>query len=78
MLLPDNIKPEYSIYYLGSFVITAIRRKNRQPLLDLYQDVKGMHDMSFPSFLLCLDWLYLVGFAEINDDGEVCLCSLKD
>lgn len=26
--------------------------------------------MSFPTFILCLDWLYLIDVAELNDTGN--------
>jgi hypothetical protein len=74
MLLPDNIHPENTIYYNGAFVLQSLHKKNTQTLLDLYQDVKLKRDMSFSVLILCLDWLYLIDLAEINDKGEVRLC----
>lgn len=74
MLLPDNIHPENSIYYNGAFVLQSLQQKNMQTLLDLYQDVKLKRDISFSVLILCLDWLYLIDLAEINDKGEVKLC----
>lgn len=74
MLLPDNIHPENSIYYNGAFVLQSLQQKNVQTLLDLYQDVKLKRDISFSVLILCLDWLYLIDLAEINDKGEVKLC----
>jgi len=75
MLLPDNIHPENSIYYNGAFVLQALQKQSRQNIFDLYQNVKQLRNMSFPVFVLCLDWLYLLGVAVINKDGESELCS---
>lgn len=75
MLLPDNIRPENSIYYNGSFVLESLQNKPKQNLLDLYQSVKTKKNMSFSVFTLCLDWLYLINIAVINKSGEVELCS---
>jgi len=75
MLIPDNIHPENTIYYNGAFVIQALQKKDGQNLLDLYQNVKQERNMSFPIFILCLDWLYLLNVAIINTNGIVELCS---
>lgn len=63
MLLPDNIHPENSIYYNGSIVLQVLQKQAKQNLLDLYQNAKKQRNMSFPVFLLCLDWLYLINVA---------------
>lgn len=75
MLLPNNIHPENSIYYNGAFVLQEIQKGTNQNLLDLYQNVKKMHNMSFGVFVLSLDWLYLIDVAELNAKGEIKLCS---
>ena len=75
MLLPDNIHPELSIYYNGSIVLQELKIKDNQPVFDLYQKVKERNDMSFPIFMLCMDWLYLIDMAKINENGLAELCS---
>ncbi|MBQ0004137.1 MAG: hypothetical protein KBT21_11445 [Treponema sp.] len=74
MLLPDNIKPEYSIYYVGSVIIEKLKNKSYS-LLDLFQSLNELNDVSFSLYSLALDWLYLIDMAEINDSGEIVLCS---
>jgi len=77
MLLPDNIHPENSIYYNGAFLIQVLKNKNNLGILDileLYQEVKELKNMSFPIFILSLDWLYLANIAELRD-GRIVLCS---
>lgn len=75
MLLPDNIHPEQSIYFNGSFVLQELQKKSKQNLLDLYQNVKEQRNMTFPVFILCLDWLFLLNVALLDDSGEIELCS---
>ena len=75
MLLPDNINPELSIYYNGAIIIEALNKKNIQRIMELYQNIKETCDMSFPTFILSLDWLYLINVAQINEREEVILCS---
>lgn len=71
MLLPDNIHPENCIYYHGAFVLQKLQEKGTLNLLDLYQNVKEAHNISFPMFILCLDWLYILNVAVLNKNGEV-------
>lgn len=74
MLLPDNIHPENSIYYNGSIVLQALQSQNKIEMLDLYARAKEIQDMSFPVFVLCLDWLYLINIAELKRNKvELCL-----
>lgn len=75
MLLPDNIHPELSIYYNGSLVLEELKINERQSFFDLYQRLKNNNDMSLPTFILTLDWLYLIDLAQIDNEGWVKLCS---
>lgn len=74
MLLPDNIAPINSIFYNGAWVLEKLLVKPKQDLFDLYQNVRKDHEMSFPIFILCLDWLYLLGTAKLDKGNEVELC----
>ena len=74
MLLPDNIHPELSIYYNGAFVLEELKKMDNQTIMDLYQNVKVKNEMSFPAFMLCLDWLYLIEAARMNEKGYIQLC----
>lgn len=74
MLLPDNIHPENSIYFNGAIVLQALQKKSTLDFLELYQNVKEIREMSFSTYVLCLDWLYLINVAELKQ-GKVNLCS---
>ncbi len=74
MLLPDNIHPENSIYYNGSVVLQVLQKNDKLEMLELYNRVKEVRYMSFPVFVLCLDWLYLINVAELKSE-KVELCS---
>ncbi len=75
MLLPDNIHPENTIYYNGAIVLQVLQKQPKQNILELFQALKQMRNMSFPIFILCLDWLYLINIAILNENGDVELCS---
>ncbi len=74
MLLPDNIHPELSIYYNGALLLGELKRMDNQPIISLYQNVKAKNGISFPTFILCLDWLYLIEAAQVNEKGDITLC----
>jgi hypothetical protein len=75
MLLPDNIHPELSIYYNGSVVLQELKTEPLQSVFSLYQNVKRINGMSFFTYMLSLDWLYLIEAARVNENGWVELCS---
>ena len=72
-LLPDKIKPEKSIFYNGALVLEELEREDNQYFLDLYGTLKKA-GMSLTTLILCLDWLYLIDAARVNENGCVCLC----
>ena len=74
MLLPDNIRPELSIYYIGSLILSVLKDNHSLPLINLFQKLKEKSTVSFQSFVLGLDWLYLINAAEVNEQGDVVLC----
>ena len=74
MLLPDNIHPNNSIYYNGAIVLQVLQKKHSIEMLELYNLVKQVNNMSFPIFILALDWLYLIDVAILNKE-KVELCS---
>lgn len=75
MLIPDNIHPQQSIYYNGAYVLKALQRQSVLKIFDLYQDVRQEKKMSFPVFVLCLDWLFLLDIVSMGKNGEIQLCS---
>lgn len=75
MLLPDNIRPEYSIYYIGSLILNELQLNGSKSLLDLFEVLNNNYEISFALYSLALDWLYLIEAAEIKSTGEVYLCS---
>lgn len=74
MLLPDNVHPENSIYYNGSIVLQILQKEDKIEMLELYHKVNQVKNISFPVFILCLDWLYLINAAELKKE-KVELCS---
>ena len=73
MLIPDNIRPENSVYYNGGKVLEVMLSEKRLGIGDLYLRMRAKMDISMATLTLSLDWLYLLGCLEVKD-GEVVLC----
>lgn len=75
MLLPNEIKPETSIYYYASLVLKEVRNQKKCDIVVLYQAIKKQSDISLKVFSYCLDWLFLIEAVTVNEDGVVSLCT---
>ena len=75
MLLPENMQPEISIYYNGAMILKELKSSISNSTIDIYQIVREKYEMTFPIFLLSLDWLYLINIASIEEKGDMILCS---
>ncbi|MGE8004236.1 ABC-three component system middle component 6 [Lysinibacillus sp. NPDC093216] len=76
MLLPKNLNPLDSIYFNGAIVLKNLQNHDQGlDMIQLYNNVKKDKEMTFPVFVLCLDWLYIANLAKIDNEGCVHLCS---
>ncbi len=78
MLLPDkNINPKLCVYYNASLILNTLYKQKSIDIITLYAEVKKPDNMPINIFLLSLDWLYLIGAIDINDNGVVFYVSKK-
>ena len=74
MLIPDDIRPEDSIYYNGAVVLKVLQAEKKISVVDLYCLLREQYRMSLAILQLCIDWLYLIDCVIVKN-GEVELCS---
>lgn len=75
MLLPDNIHPKNSLYYVGSHILQALRATHRPDMLELYAMTRIYHyDVPMPIFVLSLDWLFLADLVKLDASGKIVPC----
>lgn len=77
MIASKNIKPEYSLYFLGGEIIKSFK-DFEEPEIDvffIYENVKKRVNYSFTQHLMALNWLYILGALILTDDGRLKLCS---
>ncbi|MFC5653739.1 ABC-three component system middle component 6 [Paenibacillus solisilvae] len=75
MLLPNEIKPEMSIFYYAALVLKEIRNNNYSDILKLFHSLKEQYDISLKVFSYCLDWLYLIEAVIVDEEGQISLCT---
>ena len=74
MVLPDNIRPENSLYVTGAVVLSVLKKHQRIYLNDLYEEVNKEHSMSFNLFMLSLDWLILINAIHTQEESiSICI-----
>jgi hypothetical protein len=78
MLLPKNTNPAFSVYYYGAIVLRALLSNHSHnstvDFLELFQAANKLEKISIQSFTLTLDWLFLIGTIESDEDGVIRVC----
>jgi hypothetical protein len=74
MLLPDNIHPELTIYYSGAIILDLYKNIDSYELEKLFDIVKRKYGMSLSTFVLSLDWLFLIGMIVVDEKGYAKKC----
>lgn len=75
MLLPNDIKPESSIFYYASLVLKEIQSSKERQIIMVFQSLKERYDISLKVFSYCLDWLYLIEAVKVDEEGQILLCT---
>ncbi|WP_429983767.1 ABC-three component system middle component 6, partial [Mycoplasmopsis bovis] len=55
----------------ASLILNTLYEQKSIDIITLYAEVKKPDNMPISIFLLSLDWLYLIGAIDINDNGVV-------
>ncbi|KKD55095.1 MULTISPECIES: ABC-three component system middle component 6 [Paenibacillus] len=75
MLLPNDIKPESSIFYYASLLLKEVNNNSDINIVELFQSLKEQYNISLKIFSYCLDWLYLIEAVKVNEEGQVSICT---
>jgi len=81
MIIPEDIKPEKSLYAIGAEILELFKRQNLNAY-DIYvlydKFLSSMHrdkKISFSYFVYALLWLHLLGLVNLNEEGKILRCS---
>ncbi|WMT41184.1 hypothetical protein RE628_00750 [Paenibacillus sp. D2_2] len=75
MLLPNDIKPESTIFYYASLVLKEIQSSEESQIVMIFQSLKEQYDISLKVFSYCLDWLYLIEAVKVDEEGQIYICT---
>ncbi|WP_322906676.1 ABC-three component system middle component 6 [Paenibacillus sp. SGZ-1009] len=75
MLLPNEMKPESSIFYYAAIILKEIQNNEDRQLVTVFRLMKAKYDISLRVFSYCLDWLYLIEAVAVNEEGEILICT---
>ena len=76
MIIDSDKHPEKNLFYIGARLIEIIQNSKKlefeiETLLEQYNNC--YKKISIDYLLLGLDWLYILGFIDINEKGSVCI-----
>lgn len=76
MLLPKDINPKNTVYYNGALTLKVLgeSEQSKFDFFDLYLQVKSIKEISLQSFVLSLDWLYILGSIKLDINGKIEKC----
>ncbi|MBD8500444.1 ABC-three component system middle component 6 [Paenibacillus arenosi] len=75
MLLPNDIKPESSIFYYSALVLKEIQNSEDNEIVKIFRSLKEQYDISLKVFSYCLDWLYLIEAVKVDEKGQISICT---
>jgi hypothetical protein len=75
MILSKDIKPDRQIYNIGACLLEVLQSNQEKELdfLDVFKRVKIKNNVSFNTYMLALDWLFLLGAIE-SKEGRIRKC----
>jgi hypothetical protein len=75
MILNKDINPEFSLYFIGSLILSELTNSRNEKIdfLELYYGIQNSQPVSMNIFTLSLDWLYLNDVVDI-EKGKIKKC----
>lgn len=76
MLLPKDINPTNTVYYNGALALSVLEGSGNTKFdfLELYSKVRLRKDISLQSYVLSLDWLFILGSIKLDHNGKIEKC----
>ncbi len=75
MLILTEKHPEKSLYFLGAKLLSLLlKRDTSYFVLELYEVSFSNSEIGFNRYLLALDWLFMLGVIELNQEGKITKC----
>lgn len=75
MIISQDINPDLQIYHSGAQMLNVMKSfpDRNIDLLDLFELLNSQQQISMNSYILTLDWLFLLGAVD-QDKGHIIKC----
>ncbi|EEW1629492.1 ABC-three component system middle component 6 [Escherichia coli] len=77
MIISDITKPSQTLYYLGAQLLECMSSNaySHVDIIELYNEfISKNNKPSFTQYIYTLNWLYLLGLVDANENGDLILC----
>ena len=75
MLILTERHPEKSLYFLGAKILSLLLKRDQAFfVLELYEVSFSKSEIGFNRYILALDWLFMLGVVELNQEGKITKC----
>ncbi len=71
MILPYNTHPESSLYYNAAMILQALPRSKKINIMKWRREDMNIQMIPYASFILALDFLFLMGVVDITQNKEI-------
>lgn len=75
MIMPNNIDPKYSLYFVGGIILKTIKKEKIKFVTvdELYMNISKEYKVSYQLVILSLDWLFMINAIQFREGGIICL-----
>lgn len=75
MIMPNNIDPKYSLYYIGGLILKTIKKEKIKFVTvdELYMYISKDYMISYQLVILSLDWLFMINAIQFKEGEIICL-----
>ncbi|MCZ0933426.1 MAG: hypothetical protein OXJ52_09800 [Oligoflexia bacterium] len=76
MIIDSDKHPEQNLFFIGARLIECIKKSKKLEIeIEILLEDYNNHykKISIDYLLLGLDWLYILGFIDINEKGNICI-----
>lgn len=77
MIVSKDTNPAKDLYYIGGLVLKYFTENSVKTIEyhDFITLFKKEHNFSTNIVTLSLDWLYIIGYIDLNAEGDIAVCS---
>ena len=77
MIVSKDTNPAKDLYYIGGLILQYFMENSVKTIEyhDFVVQFKKKYNFSANIITLSLDWLYIIGYIDLNAEGDIAVCS---